>query len=138
MWAPRGSRPTAVRQTESEDLWVIAAASPQTGQAEALLAPCLNTAIINQFLDQFSRARTPDVQAAMIWDGAGFRRANNLKVPANVTLIPLPPYSLELNGIENLWHCHQPRWASSHRKSASGRAPRHSAINDRHATNGFV
>ena len=45
-----------------------------------------------------------DVQAAMIWDGAGFHRANDLKVPANITLIPLPPYSPELNGIENLWH----------------------------------
>ena len=40
----------------------------------------------------------------MIWDGAGFHRAHDLKVPANVTLIPLPPYSPELNGIENLWH----------------------------------
>ena len=40
----------------------------------------------------------------MIWDGAGFHRANDLNVPANITRIPLPPYSLELNGIENLWH----------------------------------
>lgn len=55
-WAKRGSRPTAVRQTEYEYLWVIGAASPQTGQAEAILSPVLNTAIINQFLDQFSRA----------------------------------------------------------------------------------
>jgi transposase len=46
----------------------------------------------------------PDVHAALIWDGAGFHRAHDLKVPANVTLIPLPPYSPELNGIENLWH----------------------------------
>lgn len=69
-----------------------------------ILAPCLNTAIINQFLDQFSHALAPDVQAAMIWDRAGFHRANDLKLPANITLIPLPPYSQELNGIENLWH----------------------------------
>lgn len=103
-WAKRGSRPTAVRQTEYEYVWVIAAASPQTGQAEAVLSPVLNTAIINQFLDQFSRALAPDVHAVLIWDGAGFHRAHDLKVPANITLIPLPPYSPELNGIENLWH----------------------------------
>ena len=36
VWAKRGSRPTAVRQTEY--LWVVGAASPQTGQAEAVLA----------------------------------------------------------------------------------------------------
>ena len=46
----------------------------------------------------------PGIHAALIWDGAGFHRARDMKVPANVTLIPLPPYSPELNGIENLWH----------------------------------
>ena len=40
----------------------------------------------------------------MVWDGAGFHRAKHLKVPANVTLVELPPYSPELNPIENLWH----------------------------------
>ncbi len=104
MWAKCGSRPTAVRQTEYEYLWVIGAASPQTGQAEAILSPVLNTAIINQFLDQFSRTLAADVHAALIWDGAGFHRSNDLVVPANITLIPLPSYSPELNGIENLWH----------------------------------
>ena len=49
----------------------------------------------------------------MIWDGADFHRANDLKVPANVTLIPLPPYSPELNGIENLWHDLRRHWWSS-------------------------
>ena len=93
-----------MRQTEYEYLWVIGAASPQTGQAEAILSPVLNTAIINQFLEQFSQSLAPNVHAAMIWDGAGFHRARNLIVPANVTLLRLPPYSPELNGIENLWH----------------------------------
>ena len=64
----------------------------------------LNTAIVNQFLDQFSRALAPDVYASLIWDGAGFDHARDLKVPANVSLILLPPYSPELNGIENPWH----------------------------------
>ncbi len=40
----------------------------------------------------------------MVWDGAGFHRSKDLKVPANVTLVTLPPYSPELNPIENLWH----------------------------------
>ena len=83
---------------------MIAAASSQTGQAEAILSPVLNTGIINQFLDQFSRSLADDVQAVMIWDGAGFHTAHDLPVPSNVTLIQLPPYSPELNGIENLWH----------------------------------
>lgn len=95
---------TSLRQTEYEYLWVIGAASPQTGQAEAIVSPVLNTSIINQFLDQFSRALAPDVHATLNWNDAGFHRSSDLVVPANVTLIPLPPYSPELNGVENLWH----------------------------------
>ena len=104
VWARRGSRPTAVRQTEYGYLWVIGAVCPHTGQAEAILSPVLNTSIINQFLDQFSRSLAPDVQALLIWDGAGFHRGHDLVVPDNVTLLTLPPYSPELNPIENLWH----------------------------------
>jgi len=103
-WAPKGSRPRAVRQTQYEYLWVIGAVCPETGQAEGLLSPRLNTEVINIFLEQFSRTLAEDEHAVMVWEGAGFHRAKHLKVPANVTLVQLPPYSPELNPIENLWH----------------------------------
>ena len=40
----------------------------------------------------------------MIWDGAGYHTSGDLVVPSNVSLIQLPPYSPELNPVENLWH----------------------------------
>jgi transposase len=104
VWARRGSRPTAVRQTEYQYLWVLGAVCAETGHAEGLLSPRLNTRTVNLFLEQFSQTLGPDEHAAMIWDGAGFHLSGQLKVPANVTLIQLPPYSPELNPIENLWH----------------------------------
>lgn len=104
VWAQRGSRPRAVRQTEYQYLWVIGAVCPETGHAEGLLSPQLNTPIINTFLEQFSTTIPADEQAVMIWDGAGFHTAQALRLPANVTLVQLPPYSPELNPIENLWH----------------------------------
>jgi transposase len=104
VWARRGSRPTAVRQTEYQYLWVLGAVCAETGHAEGLLSPRLNTQIVNLFLDQFSQALGPDEHAAMIWDGAGYHLSGQLQVPANVTIIQLPPYSPELNPIENLWH----------------------------------
>ena len=39
----------------------------------------------------------------MIVDGAGWHVSDDLVVPANITLVPLPPYSPELNAIERLW-----------------------------------
>ena len=39
----------------------------------------------------------------MILDQAGWHGANALAVPANITLVPLPSYSPELNPVERVW-----------------------------------
>lgn len=104
VWAPTSSRPQVVRQTEYEYLWVLGTVCPQTGHAEGLLSPRLNTAVVNVFLKQFSASIPQNEHAVMIWDGAGFHCGGSLRVPANMTLIQLPAYSPELNPIENLWH----------------------------------
>jgi transposase len=104
VWAQRGSRPTAIRQTEYQYLWVLGAVCPETGHAEGLLSPQLNTKIVNIFLNLFSRTIPEGEHAVMVWDGAGFHTSRSLIVPGNITLVQLPPYSPELNPIENLWH----------------------------------
>ena len=46
----------------------------------------------------------PGSIAAIICDGAGWHaKAGELKVPDNIVLMPLPPYSPELNSMENVW-----------------------------------
>lgn len=104
VWARKGSRPTVVRQTEYEYLWVLGAVCPETGRAEGLLSPRLNTEVVNAFLREFSKTLADDEHAVMIWDGAGFHTGHQLQVPANITLVQLPAYSPELNPVENLWH----------------------------------
>ena len=104
VWAKRGSRPRAVRQTEYEYLWVLGTVCPETGQAEGLLSPRLNTDVINAFLREFSATLPAEEHAVMLWDGAGFHTGKQLSMPENVTPIQLPAYSPELNPIENLWH----------------------------------
>lgn len=104
VWAQTGSRPRAVRQAQFDYLYVLGAVCPVSGQSVGLLAPYLDTGIVNQFLAQFSAELAPGVHAVMIWDQAGFHTAKALIVPANMTLVELPPYSPELNPVENLWH----------------------------------
>lgn len=104
VWAKKGSRPTAVRQTEYEYLWVLGAVCPETGHAEGLLSPQLNTKIINTFLAQLSQTIAEGEHVVMVWDGAGFHTSKALVVPENISLVQLPAYSPELNPIENLWH----------------------------------
>jgi len=69
----------------------------------------LNVDVINVFLSEFSQRLPEEEHAVMIWDGAGFHTGKRVVVPENVTLIVLPPYSPELNPIENLW-----RYLKSH------------------------
>jgi len=104
VWARKGSRPRAVRQNGREWLYVLMAVCAATGSASALIMPELNTAVVNLFLEQFSRDLPVGVHAVLIWDGAGFHTGKGLVVPGNVSLIRLPPYSPELNPVENLWH----------------------------------
>jgi transposase len=69
-----------------------------------LLSPQLNTAMVNRFLEQFAAETDPDVRVVMVWNQAGFHCAKDLRVAANMTILLLPPYSPELNPVENLWH----------------------------------
>ena len=69
-----------------------------------MLSPNINTDITNVFFEQFRKEADPNVHVVMVWDRAGFHTSKDLKVPDNVTVVSLPPYSPELNPVENLWH----------------------------------
>jgi transposase len=103
VWAERGSRPTAVRQTEYEWIYLFAAVNPTTGNSSALLAPTVNTGYMNHHLRFISEAAGPQTQVVLVLDQAGWHTAKALAVPDNVTLLPLPPYSPELNPAERIW-----------------------------------
>ena len=104
VWAPTGSRPRGVRQTEYEWCYVLTAACPATGRAAGLVMPHLNTETVNTFLQEISTRIEDGVHAVLVWDRAGYHTSGSLRVPDNITLMELPPYSPELNPIENLWH----------------------------------
>ena len=59
--------------------------------------------MMNLRLEAISKAVAPDAHAAVLLDGAGYHRSHRLRVPANITLIPLPRYAPELNSAENIW-----------------------------------
>jgi transposase len=104
VWARVGSRPPAIRQTQYDYLYLFTAVCPETGDACGLIAPQVNAGTMNAFLEQFSQELPADVHAVMVLDRAGWHTAKALKVPANLTLLHLPPKSPQLNPVENLWH----------------------------------
>ena len=103
MWAERGSRPTAVKQTEYEWLYVFAAVNPRTGESSAILTPTVNTGYMNEHLRFISEQAGQNRHVVLVLDQAGWHVAKALQVPHNITLLWLPPYSPELNPIERVW-----------------------------------
>jgi len=83
-----------------------------SGDSTALLAPTVNTFVVNQHLRMISEHVGRDIHVVLVLDQAGWHRSKGLTVPANITLLPLPPYSPELNPIERLWS-----WLKSHQLS---------------------
>ena len=55
------------------------------------------------FLDAFAETIGDDEHVALVLDGAGWHSGKTLRVPSNVTLVPLPAYSPELNPVERVW-----------------------------------
>jgi transposase len=54
-----------------------------------------------------------DAHAILVMDQAGWHMSNNLVVPDNITILPLPPKSPELNPVENLWLFMRENWLSN-------------------------
>jgi len=104
VWGDRGTRPTAPKQTAYGNLYVLTAVCPNSGRAEGLVSPTLNTAVVQTFLDQLSATIPRRTHVVLVWDGAGYHSASRmLVVPGNITPVTLPPYSPELNPVERLW-----------------------------------
>lgn len=109
VWAPRGSRPRAIKQTEYQWVYLWAAVEPASGELAVMITPDVNTVRMNQFLEGLSSMLAADELAIVVLDNAGWHRAKTLKIPPNLVLLPLPAYSPELNPTENLW-----QWLRSH------------------------
>ena len=92
-----------MKQTEYEWVYLFAAVNPLTGESSALLAPTVNTAYMNVHLRFISEQVGEHRHVVLVLDQAGWHVAKGLKVPKNLTLLYLPPYSPELNPVERVW-----------------------------------
>jgi transposase len=62
----------------------------------------VGTPAMQAFVDRFADTLPTHVHAALLLDGAGWHIAGDLAVPANVSLVFLPPYAPELNPVERI------------------------------------
>ena len=68
------------------------------------MLPYANTEAMNLHLAEISRRVAAGAHAIVTMDGAGWhQQGDRLKVPDNISVLLLPPYSPQLNPQENIW-----------------------------------
>ena len=102
-WALRGQRVVIPQQQRYEWEYVYGALEVLEGDAQFRFMPSVSLDFSRDFLQQIATS-DPAAEHVVIWDQAGFhQRADEAGLPGRIHLLPLPPYSPELNPIEGLW-----------------------------------
>src|SRR5207253_2535565 len=112
-WARRGTRPSAAHDQRTRSAYIFGAICPAQGIAAGLVLPRCNIAAMSLHLAEISRTVTPGAHAVLLLDQAGWHLSAKLDVPNNITLMPLPPKSPELNPVENIWQFIRDNWLSN-------------------------
>ena len=98
----RGVCPVVPHQPLYEYYWLYGAVEPTTGEAHFWEMPALNAECFSLYLAKLAEAY-PETLNVVALDNAPAHIAGRVVVPENVVLLPLPPYSPELNPVERLW-----------------------------------
>ena len=112
-WAKRGTRPRALKDQRTKSAWIFGAICPARGVGAALVLPRCNTQAMQWHLDEISIHVRPGAHAILIVDQAGWHITKKLHIPPNITMLPLPPRSPELNPVENIWQFMRDNWISN-------------------------
>ena len=92
------------RDQRHTSAYIFGAVCPARDTGAALVMPYVNIEAMNLHLAEIAKEVPPNTHAIVIIDGAGWHlEGGELKVPHNLSLLRLPPYSPELNAQENIW-----------------------------------
>lgn len=101
-WCRKGVRPSVPCHHIREYRYAFGAVDPVNGDGFFLVLPRCNTVCMNVFLEQLSKAY-PDDYIVLVCDGAAWHKSGTLKSFPNIELMFIPPYTPEMNPIEQIW-----------------------------------
>jgi len=82
-------------------VYIFAAICPKHNKSSAIISPIVNSAAMQIHLNLISEQIA--THGVLLMDRAGWHITKALEIPKNITIIYLPPYSPELNSVENCW-----------------------------------
>lgn len=102
-WAKKGTRPRLVRQQQFEYAYLFGAVCPAKDKAVGLVMPYVNTNAMLIHLEHISANIPEGRHGVIILDKAAWHTTKKLKKFGNLSLLPLPSASPELNPTEQVW-----------------------------------
>ncbi|MGE3954178.1 MAG: IS630 family transposase [Parachlamydiales bacterium] len=112
-WAEKGSRPRLLRQQQFEYVYLFGAVCPQRDEAVGLVMPGVNTEAMLLHLQLVSAKIPKGRHGVIVLDRAAWHTTKRLKRFPNLSLLPLPPASPELNPTEQVWQVLRDRFLSN-------------------------
>jgi hypothetical protein len=112
-WARKGLRPRAIHDQRTQSTYLFGAVCPERGTGAALVLPACNSEAMQLHLNEIATKVASGAHAILILDQAGWHGAKELRIPANISLLPLPPRAPELNSQENIWQFMRQNWLSN-------------------------
>ena len=101
-WCEKGIRPSVPCHHIREYYYAFGAVEPLTGEHYFWVLPQCNTVCMNFFLQELSKAYPNDI-ILLCCDGAAWHKSAALKIPENIELFHILPYTPEMNPIEQIW-----------------------------------
>lgn len=98
----KGIKPICPYQHRFENTYLFGSFSPINGDSFLIDLPYCNTDMFQIYLNEFSIQKPKELKIIILDNGA-FHKAKRLKIPPNIALLFLPPYSPELNPAEKIW-----------------------------------
>ena len=101
-WTVEKERPCVPCHHIRQYRYAYGAVSPQNGEHFFLVLPYSRTDCMNIFLEELSKAY-PTKHIILICDNAPWHTSKKLIVPNNIDILHIPPYTPEMNPIEQIW-----------------------------------
>jgi len=103
IWALKGTRPRVIRQQQFEYAYIFGAVCPAKDLGLALVLPSVSIEGMDYHLSEISKAVPEGRHAIVVLDRAGWHMSRKICQFKNISLLPLPPASPELNPVEQVW-----------------------------------
>ena len=98
----KGIKPVGKYKHSYKYFWLWGSFSPITGDAHYMISGGVSKNAFSAYINDLATYKPRELKILII-DNATFHSTKDIQIPENIMLLPIPPYSPELNPAEKMW-----------------------------------